>query len=244
MVNTEWRGNLTYLEEEKESFPFVLRITKVQKKFIEGLIHWVSLDAVTKWLGKTQEKSNKFIFREYEAVSGAENVEVPANYACELVGDSIKGHLLSSGKKNSKKIATLELKFAGLDTPHDGFLELFVSQNSRNCGNPQKKRKFDLFTNNSTEGPSYQDRISHFKKLTENSAYWYQRVRPRDAEKEMGKNTEMEIEKERKTPEKTLPCPNCGNPMTDKITLSGEKIVACPNYPHCFARYDSDDEFC
>jgi len=139
MVNTEWRGNLTYLDKDKECFPFVLRITKIQKKFIEGLIHWVSLDAVTKWLGKTQEKSNKFIFREYEAVSGAENVELPTNYTCELVGDTILGHLLASEKKKSKKIASLELKFAGIDTPHDGFLELIV--NSQNSGNSQKKKK-------------------------------------------------------------------------------------------------------
>jgi len=99
MVNTEWRGSLTYLDEEKENFPFVLRITRVKGKFIEGLIHWETLDAVTKWLGKTRAKNNKFIFREYEAVSGEDNVALPSNYTCELVGDTIKGHLISEKKR-------------------------------------------------------------------------------------------------------------------------------------------------
>jgi len=106
MVNTEWRGSLTYLDDEKENFPFVLRITRVKGKFIEGLIHWESLDAVTKWLGKTRAKNNKFIFREYEAVSGEDNVALPSNYSCELVGDTIKGYLLSE-KKRPKSLLVL-----------------------------------------------------------------------------------------------------------------------------------------
>lgn len=74
-------------------------------------------------------------------------------------------------------MATLELEFAGIETPKDGFLEVAISE--LDTENNTKKRKFNLVTNNSVEGPRLDDHLSYFKKLTENSAYWYQRVRPR-----------------------------------------------------------------
>jgi len=52
----------------------------------------------------------------------------------------------------------------------------------------------------------------------------------------------MEVEKEQKEPEKRLPCENCGEPMVDKITLSGKKIVACSKYPHCYPDNSYSDE--
>lgn len=37
------------------------------------------------------------------------------------------------------------------------------------------KRKFNLWTNNSLEGPTVEDTQGTFKKLVQNSVYWYDR---------------------------------------------------------------------
>jgi len=36
----------------------------------------------------------------------------------------------------------------------------------------------------------------------------------------------------------TKSCPVCDEPMTEKLTISGEKIIACEKYPHCYDPFD------
>jgi len=131
-------------------------------------------------------------------------------------------------------VASFELKFAGIDTPKDGFLELALSEETPE--NITKKRKYNLFTNNSAEGPSKEDRINHFRKLTENSACWYQKVRPRDDDKK-GNNLKIENNNNNNNKKRSLDvaksCKKCGEPMVEKVSLSGEKFETCSQYPHC-----------
>jgi len=223
LSNTEWRGTLIYMNSG-ESFPLTLRVLKSKNKTKEGIIFWSSLDAVTQWLGTVNSKAGKFKFSEYEAVSGAENVELPANYACELYGNSLKGFLIDSNTKS--KVACLDLKFAGIESHEDGFLEL----HSKPIDPVEKKRKFNLVTSSSLESPAIQDRVNSFRKLTKNSNYWYQVVDPN---------------KPKTTTNKTKPddkpvksCPNCSEPLVEKFDVNGKKIIVCANYPHC-----NEDEY-
>jgi hypothetical protein len=222
LSNTEWRGQLTYMNSG-ESFVLVMRVLKSKSKTKEGIIYWSSLDAVTQWLGTFNSKTGKFKFSEYEAVSGADNVELPANYSCEIYGNTLKGFLIDSNTKD--KVACLDLKFAGIESNEDGFLELQT--------NPEgvKKRKFNLVTSSSLESPSIQDRVNAFRKLTKNSKNWYQIVNPNKPKTSQPKPTEED------KPIKS--CPKCSEPFVEKFDINGKKIIVCTNYPHCYGdEYD------
>uniref|UniRef100_A0A6B2L7G2 DNA topoisomerase type IA zn finger domain-containing protein n=1 Tax=Arcella intermedia TaxID=1963864 RepID=A0A6B2L7G2_9EUKA len=234
MINTEWRGKAVYLDTS-DSFPLVLRITKLNSKSIEGFIRWTTLDAITRWLGKTYKNNRKLNFTEYEAVCGEENVEVPNYYTCSVEDDCIKGWILESDKKNAKKVASLELRFAGIDTPKDGFLENLSQEESSTEQMVANKRKFDLHTNNNIEAGSYEDRINAFKKLTQNSVYWYQRVKPRDEnpQKTQKPKTEQKVEY-------TKSCEFCMEPLVERVNLEGKKIYACAKYPRCYGTWEED----
>jgi len=54
---------------------------------------------------------------------------------------------------------------------------------------------------------------------------------------------EMETESENvKKVEYNESCPNCGEPMMEKLSISGEKVMGCRKYPRCYPRdYDSSD---
>jgi len=222
LANTEWRGHLTYLNSG-ESFPLTLRVLKSKNRTKEGLMYWSSLDAVTQWLGKVNSKEGKFKFTEYEAVSGKENVDLPADYICEVYGNTFKGFLVDP--KTKSNVACLDLKFAGIESREDGFLELH--------SNPElkKKRKFNLVAGSSLEMPSIQDRVNAFRKLTKNSAYWYQIVdpnKPKTSEKPVKKSVEL-----------AQSCSKCAEPLVEKYDVDGSKIIACANYPHCYGdEYD------
>jgi len=222
LANTEWRGQLTYLNSG-ESFPLTLRVLKSKNRTKEGLMYWSSLDAVTQWLGKLNSKEGKFKFTEYEAVSGAENVELPADYVCEVYGNTFKGFLIDP--KTKSNVACLDLKFAGIESREDGFLELHTNPELK------KKRKYNLVAGSSLEIPSIQDRVNAFRKLTKNSAYWYQIVdpnKPKTAEKPVKKSD---------PPAKS--CPRCAEPIVEKYDVDGKKILACAKYPHCYGNeYD------
>jgi hypothetical protein len=222
LSNTEWRGQLTYMNSG-ESFALTLRVLKSKKNTKEGIIYWNTLDAVTQWLGTFNSKKGIFKFSEYEAVSGAENVELPANYSCEIYGNSLKGFLIDSNTK--AKVACLDLKFAGIESDEDGFLELH--------SNPEtlKKRKFNLVTSSSLESPSIQDRVNAFRKLTKNSNYWYQVVDPNKPKTTSNKpQTQQQEEKE----EPLRSCSKCCEPLVEKFDINGKKMIVCGNYPHCY----------
>jgi len=246
IMGSEWRGILTYLDEDQEKFPLILRIDKVKGEFVEGLICWPSLGgAVTKWLGKRCLKYNCLKFTEYEAVIGEENVELPADYTCEISADKMNGFLLDPANKGKSleeqkntTLASFQLQFSGLQTD-DGFLEAIRESNSNLPSLNSKKRKYGLVNNSNIEAPSVNDRMSSFLKLTAGSDCWYQKKRIRTDD---GKET--------KTTTTTTPtifrqsCPNCREPLSEKVDISGNTIMGCSSYPRCMPRYyDSDDEY-
>jgi hypothetical protein len=73
-----------------------------------------------------------------------------------------------------------------------------------------KKRTYDLVTNNSTERPTVDDQRAAFKKLIRNSEFWYDRTI-------QGKLEPRSKEDLRKDMRKS--CPNCGNPLEEKISV-------------------------
>jgi len=99
---------------------------------VEGTIHWISLKAVTKYLGIFNPEKKQFKFQEYEvnkplcidlvkAIKGKEEVELPVNYISVVNDTHINGKVLGKG---SKEVAEFPLQFIGVVSKHDGFLEL------------------------------------------------------------------------------------------------------------------------
>ncbi len=103
---------------------------------VDGTITWPTLnDAITKFLGMV-DKNNNFKFREYEAIRGEDEVELPANYKGKIRENGIiEGQVLvpqeittesddkSNGKKKKikKKVyPTFRLQFGGIRTQKEG----------------------------------------------------------------------------------------------------------------------------
>lgn len=60
---SQWNGECRY--SDGTSYPFSLSVQSVEDDTVSGTIHWKSLNAVTRWLGKVKP-NGEFKFREYE----------------------------------------------------------------------------------------------------------------------------------------------------------------------------------
>jgi len=90
-VPSQWMGVCSY-DEGKEDFPFKMDVAALKGKEITGTINWPTLgNAKTKFRGKIE--GNNFFFEEYEAVSGAEDVQIPSYYTGKISsqGTAING---------------------------------------------------------------------------------------------------------------------------------------------------------
>lgn len=224
LPGTEWHGLMTYPDE---TYPFMLTVTSFTKKKMEGTIMWPTLNAVTVWLGNIRKDGQKLVFTEYEALLGAENIELPNNYSCELCGNLLSGHIITKDGTDP----TFVLKFAGISSREDGFLQSLSAQENGT------KRKYNLISNSAADVTTFQDKWASFKKLTQNSASWYQKVGDTPFVSEPRKKSEI-----RKS------CGVCREPLFEQLDKQGKKIVACPRYPNCYTpkgddeHYDSSEE--
>jgi hypothetical protein len=84
---------------------------------------------------------------------------LPTNYKCVIEGNQINGHIVEKKKKTQKNRSTADekttpfftLKFHGLNSRNDGFLEC---QGSNRQENPRKRATYNLVTNNAMESPT------------------------------------------------------------------------------------------
>jgi len=226
LVGTEWQGLLTY--NSNETYPMILTVIKQnENKTYEGIIDWPSLKSTTKWLGTIKKDAFKFI--EYEAIKGEENIELPNNYKSIIIGNLINGQIYrnngndndnDTNQQKGEEKPTFCLKFNGINSKNEGFLELQSNQNKNN-----KKRRYNLVNNNSLDGPTIEDRHLAFLKLVSGADYWYKKStkifegsKNREKEEPVGKS-----------------CRNCGQPIIERVDLNGNKIMDCPDYPDCVA---------
>jgi len=92
--DSEWMGVST--GSDNVPYPFVLKISGVDGDNISGAISWPTLGkgAVTKIKGTV--KGDQVKFEEYEAVHGADDVEIPMHYTGKLTANAITGKLKDS----------------------------------------------------------------------------------------------------------------------------------------------------
>eukprot|EP00026_Physarum_polycephalum_P001027 Phypoly_transcript_01028.p2 GENE.Phypoly_transcript_01028~~Phypoly_transcript_01028.p2 ORF type:complete len:365 (-),score=58.56 Phypoly_transcript_01028:2678-3727(-) len=114
--DSEWMG--VTIGSDASAYPFVLEITAMEdngQKF-SGTIKWPTLGkgAVTKVRGTVQGDEVKF--EEYEAVSGADDVELPMYYTGKLTGDKLNGKLKdSTGEESTFNLSKIKSK-SGITT--------------------------------------------------------------------------------------------------------------------------------
>jgi len=107
--DSEWMGVST--GSDGTPYPFVLEITGLSGDNIVGGIKWPTLGkgAVTKIRGTVQGDQVKF--EEYEAVQGADDVEIPMYYTGTVSGTTIKGKLKdSSGEESTFSLSKIKNK--------------------------------------------------------------------------------------------------------------------------------------
>jgi len=226
---SQWDGECKY--PDGSIFPFAIRIDNCNDNTLEGIISWKSLNAVTKFLEKIVGVENNGIkLREYEALRGEDEVELPTNYQGQIEGNKIWGSIIPKRKKDES--ATFTLEFSGINSKKEGLFALLSSS--------KHKRKFNLVTNNSAEGPTADDQRSAFKKLVGSSEYWYDRTK----RGELQPRSKEEIKKEgyRKS------CPHCAAPMFDQPKRGDptKTVLGCPSYPYCkenVRSYYSDSDY-
>jgi len=209
---------LYWVYPDSSSYPFSMRVDKVEAKTFEGVIIWKTLDAITKFLGLIKENGH-LKFREYEALKGEDQIELPTNYQATLYENKIEGTVVP--KRETDVAVTFSLEFAGINSTKEG---LFALNSFKNAS----KRKFNLVTNDSGEAFTISDQQTAFKKLVGNSEYWYDRTK--QGELQPRSREQLEQEGYRKS------CPVCGLPQFEQ-TMTGEPsktVIACQNYPHCF----------
>lgn len=106
-------------------------------------------------------------FSYIQAITGGENVSLPNDYVCELVGNMLNGTLLhdDEGQRGKGDEAKFTLKFVGI-TCDNQFLSPRGTDENKVSATPlpclisvQSKRKYGLVTNNSLDGPTEQDRF-------------------------------------------------------------------------------------
>jgi len=98
-------------KQEDECYPMSLIVKKTKEKSstykVSGNICWLSLKAQTKFKGKLIGK--QLTFKEYEAISGADQVEIPMKYRGTLRNDvELVGRSLDGDKETETKL-TLSL---------------------------------------------------------------------------------------------------------------------------------------
>eukprot|EP01112_Ceratiomyxa_fruticulosa_P013177 TRINITY_DN368_c0_g1_i1.p1 TRINITY_DN368_c0_g1~~TRINITY_DN368_c0_g1_i1.p1 ORF type:complete len:476 (+),score=142.59 TRINITY_DN368_c0_g1_i1:168-1595(+) len=100
---SEWMGVCIYKEDDNH-YPFKLIVSEVKGENVNGFVEWPTLNnAKTKFKGTL--KGASFNFQEYEAVQGADDVQIPMDYTGKIDGITITGDV---GDKDSK--ATFKLK--------------------------------------------------------------------------------------------------------------------------------------
>jgi hypothetical protein len=228
MRGTQWKGIAYYMDGDKttESFPFTINITMIKDNVVEGNIIWESLDSCTLFLGEIKNK-NTFIFREYEAVYGEDNIELPNNYKGILEKNQIKGSIIN------QKNAFFQVSFVGIYSNDDGMLAL--PNIIPLPYNP--KRKYNLENLNNSDTPTLNDKIKTFKKLTEGAPSWY--------DKTPNTNEKLEPRKKARKAKYAESCNGCGLPLYEKYLTpqSTKKVKVCANYPRCKVNDDSSEDY-
>ena len=191
---------------------------------MKGLIEWPTLgNVVTKFLGKkVDEKTVKF--REYMVAEGdEENIQIPNNYTLTLKEGKMEGKIHDS----SQQVNVL-LTFTGIVSSNEG-LCLFINDGKGFGSSAYKsvdnKRKFEEFSIDNNAPTLEKHRVMAFKKLTQNSQYWFDR---KAAIGKTVKRTKSELEE---PPRKSC---GCGLPLFETpVGLKGEKKLVCSKYPNC-----------
>jgi len=99
-VPSTWVGVCSY--PSNEDYPFKLQLSSLRGAKITGTVEWPTLsNAKTKLRGTIE--SSVFKFEEYEAITGADSVQIPSFYSGKLENDgkTIKGTTLSGGDDDS-----------------------------------------------------------------------------------------------------------------------------------------------
>jgi len=218
-----WKGSCTYHDSD-DTYPFTLTVCQVSEDSltVEGLIEWPTINkTITKFLGMVIHKSSQieFKFREYEAIRGEDEVQLPVNYKGTLSGNHLSGKVAVKNENIS-----FALDFSGIRSPKEGFKELF----SKILIPKNPNRKYNLHNNNSLERPSMQDQQMAFKRLTKGSDLWYD---PKQVKGPLQPRTREEIDAAGYRPS----CINCGNPLFASATEidATKKTLVCSNYPNC-----------
>jgi len=88
-ANTQWHGACTS-EADGSKFPIVMVVKDRSGANFNGEIQWPTLNsAKTKFKGTV--KGDNIEFEEYEAISGADDVELPMKYSAKVSGNTMTG---------------------------------------------------------------------------------------------------------------------------------------------------------
>jgi hypothetical protein len=108
-VPSSWAGVCSY---EEEDFPFQVELSSMRGTKMTGTVVWPTLgNAKTKLRGTIE--GNSFKFEEYEAISGAESVQIPSFYSGVIKnnGKTIEGRTVSGGDASEDDAAAEDAKF-------------------------------------------------------------------------------------------------------------------------------------
>ncbi len=101
-AGTQWMGTCTS-ESDGSKFPIIMVVKERNGANFAGEIQWPTLNsAKTKFKGTVKGDGNTFLllaalilsaleFEEYEAISGADDVEIPMKYSAKVASNTIEG---------------------------------------------------------------------------------------------------------------------------------------------------------
>lgn len=108
-VPSSWAGVCSYADED---FPFRVELSSLRGTKMTGTVEWPTLNqAKTKLRGTID--GNSFKFEEYEAISGAESVQIPSFYSGTIKnsGKTIEGKTVSGGDDENEEANEDDAKF-------------------------------------------------------------------------------------------------------------------------------------
>eukprot|EP01116_Phalansterium_solitarium_P015614 TRINITY_DN3467_c0_g1_i1.p1 TRINITY_DN3467_c0_g1~~TRINITY_DN3467_c0_g1_i1.p1 ORF type:complete len:498 (-),score=207.25 TRINITY_DN3467_c0_g1_i1:269-1705(-) len=107
-AGSQWTGVCT-LNDSDENFPMVMQVLARSGADFSGEVHWPTMNsAKTKFRGKIQ--GDNVTFEEYEAIQGAEELELPSKYIGQVSGNSISGKVDDPDVDSTFKIDRLGKK--------------------------------------------------------------------------------------------------------------------------------------
>jgi len=222
VIGSHFKGTCVYPAENTDSFPFSLTVCKTNEKEneLEGIMEWPTLNkTITKWVGIVSKKENLFKWREYEAIKGQDEIELPNNYKANLIENNLIGKIVTKAVNSP----TFTLDFCGIRSPSEGWYQLY----STLVPTKNPSRIYDLsYKTNSLERPTLEEQQMVFKNLTKGSDLFYI---PKSGILQPRSDQDIEKEGYRHS------CVRCGSPLFAKsIDIDPSKIeLVCDYYPFC-----------